>query len=91
MIGSAATLSRTLDRFAETIELDRRRVALDPVSSSGYNNLGLFFEKIARFRRIINVDNIQIQGLPSATDPSRTISATCTATTFVFVEETATN
>jgi type IV pilus assembly protein PilO len=50
-----------------------------------YNNLGLFFQRVANFQRIINVDNIEIRALASQ-DPDRTISATCTATTFVFVE-----
>jgi len=50
-----------------------------------YNNLGLFFQRVANFQRIINVDNIEIRAL-SNPDPDRTISATCTATTFVLVE-----
>ncbi len=50
-----------------------------------YNNLGLFFQRVANFQRIINVKNIEIRALSNA-DPDRTISATCTATTFVFVE-----
>ncbi len=51
-----------------------------------YNNLGLFFQRVANFQRIINVDNIEIKAL-AGEDPDRTISATCTATTFVFVEQ----
>jgi Tfp pilus assembly protein PilO len=50
-----------------------------------YNNLGLFFQKVATFQRIINVDDIEIRALPAG--GGNTISATCTATTFVFVEE----
>ncbi|MDA2928345.1 type 4a pilus biogenesis protein PilO [Acidobacteria bacterium AH-259-O06] len=52
-----------------------------------YNNLGLFFQKVAQFERIINVDDIQIRALTNTTSRDRTISATCTATTFVFLEE----
>ena len=51
-----------------------------------YNNLGLFFQRVANFQRIINVDNIEIKAL-SNTDPDRTITATCTATTFVLLEQ----
>jgi Tfp pilus assembly protein PilO len=51
-----------------------------------YNNLGLFFQRVANFQRIINVDNIEIKVL-SNPDPDRTISATCTATTFVLLEQ----
>lgn len=60
------------------------RIALE----GSYNNLGIFFQKIANFTRIINVDNIEIRALSGQRDADRTISATCTATTFVFVEET---
>ncbi len=51
-----------------------------------YNNLGLFFQRVANFQRIINVDNIEIKALANE-DPDRTISATCTATTFVLLEQ----
>ncbi len=51
-----------------------------------YNNLGLFFQRVAQFTRIINVDNISIRGL-GGTDPQRSIAATCTATTFVLIDE----
>ena len=51
-----------------------------------YNNLGLFFQRVANFQRIINVDNIEIKALANP-DPDRTISATCTATTFVLLEQ----
>jgi type IV pilus assembly protein PilO len=52
-----------------------------------YNALGLFFEKIGRFTRIVNVDNIKVKGIDGSTDPSRTLTSNCTATTFVFREE----
>ena len=51
-----------------------------------YNNLGLFFQRVAQFTRIINVDNISIRGL-GGTDRQRSIAATCTATTFVLTDE----
>ncbi|HEY3132403.1 MAG TPA: type 4a pilus biogenesis protein PilO [Acidobacteriota bacterium] len=53
-----------------------------------YDNLGAFFEKVSRFTRIINVENISIKALESP-GSSRTLSATCTATTFVFLENKA--
>ncbi len=54
-----------------------------------YNGLGYFFEKISRYARIINADNIAIKGIDKSTDRSRTLNASCTATTFVFQEEQA--
>jgi len=52
-----------------------------------YDNLGTFFEKVSRFTRIINVDNIAIKRA-EVQARNLTLSATCTATTFVFVEPT---
>ncbi len=54
-----------------------------------YDNLGVFFERVGQFARIINVDNITIKGLQNP-GSRRTITATCTATTFVFREDTPT-
>ncbi len=53
-----------------------------------YDNLGMFFERVSRFTRIINVENISIKALESPAT-NRSISATCTATTFVFLESKA--
>ena len=50
-----------------------------------YDNLGSFFEKIGDFRRIINVEDINIQAIDEGATRDRTLSATCTATTFVFL------
>jgi type IV pilus assembly protein PilO len=52
-----------------------------------YHNLGMFFDRIGRFSRIINVDDLAV----SAVDPGRfaghTISSNFTARTFVYREE----
>jgi type IV pilus assembly protein PilO len=53
-----------------------------------YDNLGIFFEKISRFTRIINVENIAVKAMDPPTS-NRTLAATCTATTFVFLENKA--
>jgi type IV pilus assembly protein PilO len=54
-----------------------------------YNGLGAFFDKIGKATRLINVGSIAIRSLESSADPSpsRTLSASCTATTFVFRED----
>jgi type IV pilus assembly protein PilO len=53
-----------------------------------YDGLGIFFEKISQATRIIDVDSISIAGSDQqATEPSRTLTASCTATTFVFRED----
>jgi type IV pilus assembly protein PilO len=52
-----------------------------------YDGLGTFFEKVSQATRIIDVGGISITGSDHLTDPARTLSATCTATTFVFRED----
>lgn len=52
-----------------------------------YHNLGDFFEKVSEFTRIINVEDINIRALEDASSSGPSIGATCTATTFVYVEE----
>ncbi len=52
-----------------------------------YTALGRFFEKVSQYARIINVDNIGIKPFENATNAARTVTAVCTATTFVFREE----
>jgi len=52
-----------------------------------YNALGEFFEKISRATRIVNVDNVAIKGIGNAMDPTMTLLASCTVTTFVYRED----
>ena len=53
-----------------------------------YHDLGSFLERVSRFPRIINVGNIKISAREN--QPGRaTITAECTATTFVLAETTA--
>jgi type IV pilus assembly protein PilO len=50
-----------------------------------YHNLGLFFDRVSRLSRLVNVGNVKIRSQQTPR-PSRTISVTCVATTFVYVE-----
>lgn len=52
-----------------------------------YNGLGMFFEKMSQAIRIVDVGTITINGIEGSTDPSKTLNASCTATTFVYKEE----
>ncbi len=49
-----------------------------------YNSVGLFFEKIAKHSRILNVNNLTIRRIANSDDPQKTLTATCTTTTFVL-------
>jgi type IV pilus assembly protein PilO len=50
-----------------------------------YHNLALFFDRISRFSRIINIENLEVTALPVSKN-THTISATFTAKTFVYKE-----
>src|SRR5262245_20519041 len=54
-----------------------------------YHNLALFFDRVGKFTRIINIAGVDIKGRDSKTDSNVTISATCTATTFVLLDKPA--
>ncbi len=51
-----------------------------------YHNLGLFFDRISRFSRIINVGSIGIRARDKQ-EPNTTIAVACVATTFVLLPE----
>jgi type IV pilus assembly protein PilO len=54
-----------------------------------YHNLALFFEKIARFSRIINIEDLSMTGYPDAKG-GRTLGANFTAKTFIYLGDTET-
>jgi len=53
-----------------------------------YHDLGIFLDRVSKYSRIINVDNLRLSSLKSGGD--KTIGASFTATTFVY-EETPTD
>jgi Tfp pilus assembly protein PilO len=53
--------------------------------NGSYHNLALFFDRISRFSRIINIENLKIATLPRST-AGHTIAATFTAKTFIYKE-----
>jgi type IV pilus assembly protein PilO len=52
-----------------------------------YHNLGRFFDQVAKFSRIITINQIQVRGKDQPA-PETTITASCVATTFVLLERT---
>ena len=50
-----------------------------------YHNLALFFDRIGRLSRLVNVGDLKIAAVPQQ-NVSSTITATCVATTFVYVD-----
>jgi type IV pilus assembly protein PilO len=54
-----------------------------------YNSLGSFFERISGFTRIINVGELHVKAIEKEPNRNRTLTAACTATTFVYAEPAA--
>jgi type IV pilus assembly protein PilO len=50
-----------------------------------YHNLAMFFDRVSKFSRIINVSNITIRAKEKP-EPNSTITVDCVATTFVLLE-----
>jgi len=53
-----------------------------------YHDLGIFLDRVSKYSRIINVDNLRMSTNTGGGD--KTIRASFTATTFVYDEQTAT-
>jgi Tfp pilus assembly protein PilO len=53
-----------------------------------YHDLGAFLERVSKFPRIINVNGIIIRARENAA-AGPTITAECTATTFVLIDQQA--
>jgi type IV pilus assembly protein PilO len=50
-----------------------------------YHNLGMFFDRVGRLSRLVNVGNVKIKAQGNQT-ANNTIAASCTATTYVYVD-----
>jgi type IV pilus assembly protein PilO len=53
-----------------------------------YHNLAIFFDRIGKFTRIINISGLDVRG-KEPPDPNATIVAQCVATTFVLLDKPA--
>lgn len=53
--------------------------------NGNYHNLALFFDRVGRFSRIINIENLKVSALPK-NGKGHTIGATFTAKTFIYRE-----
>jgi len=98
----AADLLRRMQTVAVQSNLDIRSFKPNPTVTKelhaewpislelqgNYHNLAQFFDRVGKFTRIINITGVDIRGRerPSAT---MTITARCTATTFVLLDPAA--
>jgi len=79
-----------LKRFTPGSLTDKEFFSEWPISvelDGTYHNLALFFDRIGRFSRIINIEDLQIGAItPTKLNNQRTLTATFTAKTFVYKE-----
>jgi Tfp pilus assembly protein PilO len=84
----AAESSLNVLRFKPEATKPQNFYAEWPISlelDGSYHNLAYFFDRLSRLSRIVNVSNLNVEAKKEPTIAS-TIKATCTATTFVFIE-----
>ena len=53
-----------------------------------YHNLAMFFDRVGKFTRIVNISGLDVKGKDKP-EPNSTITATCVATTFVLLDKPA--
>jgi len=51
-----------------------------------YHNLALFFDRVGKFTRIVNITGVDLKAKDKP-EPTSTITATCVATTFVLLDK----
>lgn len=74
----AATVTQTLHaEWPIQLELD-----------GTFHNLAIFFDRVGRFTRIVNISGVDISG-KTQPEPNSTITAKCVATTFVLLDKPA--
>lgn len=55
-----------------------------------YHQLGLFFDRISKYQRIINIENVVVNPAgKKVVDPTQTIKASFTAKTYIYRDENA--
>jgi len=85
----AAQSNMTIKGFKPSPTVTKQLHAEWPITlelEGTYHNLALFFDRVGKFTRIVNISNVDIKGKDKPV-ASSTISASCTATTFVLLEK----
>ena len=55
--------------------------------SGSYHNVASFFDKVSRLPRIVNIDNISITAQKQTKKEGLSLSTSCTAITYRFIEK----
>jgi len=87
----AAQSNLTIKRFQPAPVVTKQLHAEWPITlelDGTYHNLAIFFDRVGKFTRIVNIADVDIKGKDRPT-PNSTITATCIATTFVLLDKPA--
>ena len=85
----AALSNMTIKGFKPSPTVTKQLHAEWPINlelDGTYHNLAIFFDRVSKFTRIVNISNLDVKGKDKP-DPNSTISATCKATTFVLLDK----
>ena len=88
----AAQSSLTIKGFKPGATVTKQLHAEWPIVldlEGNYHNLAIFFDRVGKFTRIVNINNVDVRGKDKP-EGGVTISATCVATTFVLLDKPTT-
>jgi len=84
----AAQSNLTIKSFKPAPTVTKQLHAEWPINlelTGTYHNLALFFDRVSKFTRIVNISGLDVKGKDKP-DPNSTITASCVATTFVLLD-----
>jgi type IV pilus assembly protein PilO len=87
----AAQSNMTIKGFRPSPTVTKQLHAEWPITlelEGTYHNLALFFDRVGKFTRIVNISGLDVKGREK-NDAGATITATCVATTFVLLDKPA--
>ena len=87
----AAQSNMTIKGFKPSPTVTKQLHAEWPITlelEGTYHNLALFFDRVGKFTRIVNISGLDVKGKDKS-DGGATITATCVATTFVLLDKPA--
>ena len=87
----AAQSNMTIKGFKPSPTVTKQLHAEWPITlelEGTYHNLALFFDRVGKFTRIVNISGLDVRGKDKP-DAGATITATCVATTFVLLDKPA--
>ena len=87
----AAQSSLTIKSFKPAPTVTKQLHAEWPINlelEGTYHNLALFFDRVSKFTRIVNISGLDVKGKTGG-DSNTTIQASCVATTFVLLDKPA--